>query len=426
MDRVLLRSLPGFLGWLRVRLLEDRLLQVAGSLTFSSLVALVPVLTIALTVFSAFPVIAGFWNAIRGFILANLLPGAASKVMSVYVQQFAENAGQLTALGLVILSVAAVTMMLTIDGTFNRIWRTRRPRPLLQRLLTYWGVLTIGPLLVGASLSLTSWLVSQSMGLLGGVPGAAALALKLVPLVLTCLAFAFLYRTVPNRRVETADAMIGGLTAGLLFETIKALFGVYVRHIPTYKLVYGAFASFPIFLSWIYVSWLIVLLGAELTAALPYLRSGGIRLRRAPGTQLLDAVRLLRLLYQAHRDGKMLYTADLRAGMRMAWEECEAMLERLVAAGWVAPVPGERWVLARDLAEVTLSDVYREFVFNAAHDAHSGESDYEHAGAQLAEDVHDDLGMSLESLFRHGHGNATGLPAPGDPSPRRRHSQQPG
>jgi membrane protein len=395
-----LHTLSDFLHWLHVRLREDRLLQVAGSLTFTTLLALVPVIIVALTVFSAFPAFSGFWSAIRNFIVANLMPGAASRVISVYMEQFAQNAGRLTALGMAILTVTAVMMMLTIEHTFNRIWRVARPRPLLSRMLTYWGVLTIGPLLLGVSLSLTSWLLTQSMGLMGGMRDAQGVLLKLVPLSLTCLAFAFVYRVVPNRKVETGDALIASILAALLFEGMKSLFGVYIKQIPTYKLVYGAFASFPIFLAWMYLSWLVVLLGAELAAALPYMRSGGVRLRRGAGSALLDAVHLLRLLYEAHGQGIVPNTGELRAALKMPWEDCEAMLFQLSDAGWVtAAAGGERWVLSRDLAQVKLSDLYRQFVFNPDGELARGKHGHEDVLARMTTGVHDALTLSLKALF---------------------------
>jgi membrane protein len=409
-----LHTIADFLHWLRVRLLEDRLLQVAGSLTFTTLLALVPVIIVALTVFSAFPAFSGFWSAIRNFIVANLMPGAASRVISVYMEQFAQNAGRLTALGLAILTVTAVMMMLTIEHTFNRIWRVSRPRPLLSRMLTYWGVLTVGPLLLGVSLSLTSWLLTQSMGLMGSLKGGEAALLKIVPLSLTCLAFAFVYRSVPNRKVETGDALVAGVAAGLLFEVMKSLFGAYIKQVPTYKLVFGAFASFPIFLSWLYVSWLIVLVGAELAAALPYLRSGGVRLRRGVGSAVLDAVRLLRLLYDAHGNGVVPTTAELRAALRMPWEACEAMLLQLSDAGWVAAATAERWVLSRDLRQVKLADLYREFVFNPDHELARSRHGFEATLARMTADTHAALQMSLVELFEQS--------APEEEEPRREES----
>jgi membrane protein len=394
-----LRAAVEFAVHLVMRVKEDRLLQVSGGLTFTTLLALVPLLTIALTVFSAFPVFSALSGAIHKFILANLVPAASGRVITVYMHQFAENAGKLTALGLVILSAAAVTTMFTIDRTFNAVWRVRKPRPVVSRLLIYWGALTIGPLLIGASLSLTSWLLSLSMGLTRDIGWAGVTLLKLVPIVLTSLAFAFLYQTVPNRRVAPHDALIGGLAAGLLFEAMKAAFGAYIRQVPTYKLVYGAFASFPIFLVWVYLSWLIILVGAELTAALPYLRSGGIRRRRHPGSQFVDALRLLRMLHEAHLEGEVLSTEQLRSALRLPVEECETLLERLAAAGWAARAANERWVLARAAGEIRLAEVYHEFVFQAQALRADAEAGFENQVVRLAAGIQDDLALTLERVF---------------------------
>jgi membrane protein len=406
-----IRAFIQFLHLLSVRLREDRLIQVAGSLTFTMLLSLVPLLTIALTVFSAFPGFAGLWTAIRSFILTNLVPTMAGKVVGVYMQQFAENAGRLTALGLVMIAVTAVMMMHTIEGTFNTIWRVRRMRPLISRVLIFWGVMTIGPLLIGASLSLTSWLVTESMGLMGDLQRADLILLKLIPAVLTSSAFALLYRTVPNRRVETRDALLGGVFAGVLFEGMKAAFSEYVKQVPGYNLVYGAFASIPIFLTWIFMSWLIILIGAELTAALPYLRTGGVKVRRVPGSQFLEALRLLRLLYQAYMQGGVATTEQLRATSHLPWEECEGLLERMAKAGWVMSGVSDGWGLARDAAEIRLADVYQEFVFHPGAHAEPGDPTFEGRVAQLTMGVHDDLSITLKTLFT--------MPAQG--RPRRMH-----
>jgi membrane protein len=394
-----IRATFEFASHLFARVREDRLAQVSGSLTFTTLLALVPLLTVTLTVFSAFPVFAGFSGAIRNFILENLVPAASGRVITLYMQQFAENAGKLTAVGLAILGVAAVMMMLTIDRTFNTVWRVPKPRPLVSRLLIYWGALTIGPLLIGASLSLTSWIISLSLELTRDIGWAGIVLLKMVPIMLTSAAFAFLYRTVPARGVDVNDAVAGGLVAGLLFEGMKAAFGAYLRQVPTYKLVYGAFASFPIFLLWIYFSWLIILVGAELTAAMPYLRSGGVRRRRLPGNQFVDAVQLLRLLYKAHQKGEVPAIEEVRSALRLPVEDCEGLLERLAAAGWAARAANDHWVLARDADEIRVAEVYHEFVFRA-EGLHSGaEGTFERQLVRLTGGIQEDLSMTLERLF---------------------------
>ena len=380
------------------RIREDRCLQVAGSLTFTTLIALVPLITVAATVFSTFPLFAGFSKAIRQFVEINLMPAPAGRIIGVYMQQFADNAGRLTTWGIAILALSALITMLTIDRAFNTIWRVHRPRTLINRLLIYWAVLTVGPLLIGASLSVTSWLLTLSMGVVHGAEEAELILLRMVPLILTSSAMAFLYRMVPSRRVQTRDAIAGGAVAGLAFEGMKAAFGAYITSIPTYKLVYGAFASFPIFLLWIYFSWLVLVLGAEFTAALPYLRTGGVRLKRRPGEQFIEAARMLRHLYQAHRAGRVTHTEELRVSLRLPFEECEQLLDRLVAAGWVAPTSADGWVLARDAAEIRLADVYRELVFRSDL-AEGAEPSFESLVAQLTRSAHEALSMSLETVF---------------------------
>jgi membrane protein len=227
--------------------------------------------------------------------------------------------------------------------------------------------------------------------------------LKMVPIMLTSAAFAFLYRTVPARSVDVNDAVAGGLVAGLLFEGMKTAFGAYLRQVPTYKLVYGAFASFPIFLIWIYISWLIILAGAVFAAALPYLRRGGVRVRRTLGSEFVDALRLMRLLQQAHVKGQVMTADELRAGVRLPLEQCEDLLERLARPGWVARASGDGWVLARDAAEIRLAEVYRNFVFDpdAVHREH-GERGFEGTVASLTAGMHDKLTITLKTLFaRH-------------------------
>jgi len=412
----LLRAFYEFVVHLYGRVRDDRLLQISGSLTFTTLLALVPLLTVALTVFSAFPVFSAFSDAIRTFVLGSLIPDASGRVVTVYMQQFAENAGKLTAVGLAMLGAAAVMTMFTIDRTFNAVWRVPRPRPLVSRLLIYWGALTIGPLLIGASLSLTSWLLSLSMGLARVPSETTVLLLRLVPLVLTSMAFAFLYRTVPNRSVEVHDAITGGLAAGMLFEGMKTAFSVYIRSVPTYKLVYGAFASFPIFLLWVYFSWLIILVGAELTAALPYLRQGGVRRRTVPGSEFLDATQLLTLLYDAHQRGRVPTTQQLRNATRLPIETCEALLERLAALGWAARATNDSWVLARDAKEIRLSEVHREFVFRTDR-LKGADGSLDHRLVELITELQEDLSVTLAELLERA---APERPRPPTPERSRR------
>ena len=249
------------------RLFEERLTQAAGSLTYTTLLALVPLLTIALSLATAFPVFDRAIGLVQDYVVENFLPDAGLDVFTDQLSDFAAAAGRLTAIGVGGLTVTAVMMMLTIDDTLNRIFRVERKRPLVQRVLMYWAVLTLGPLLIGAGLSMTTALVVHSFGMLD-LDNVAESVLRMLPFVLTWIALASLYVVVPNRPVRVRDALFGGFLAGAVFEVAKRGFAIYVSHFPTYRLIYGTFATVLIFLVWLYVSWLIVLAGATFTAML--------------------------------------------------------------------------------------------------------------------------------------------------------------
>jgi membrane protein len=396
------KLLANFVVLVYRRFKEERCFQLCGSLTFTTLLALVPLITIMLTVVTAFPVFNDIVEVLRGFVTTNLVPEASSNLISVYMQQFSDNAARLTALGIVLLAVTSIMLMLTIDRAFNTIWRVKRPRPLIQRVLIYWSVLTIGPLLVGGSLSLTSWLVTQSMGLGKQAPELTIAVLKLVPLMLTSVAFGFLYRTVPNRQVTVLDAAVGGIIAAFAFEAMKIGFGHFVARIATYKLVYGTFASLPIFLMWIYLSWVVVVFASVITAVLPYWRTGGVLLKQPPGAQFVEAVEILKMLCRAYVDGRVLNLQQLRMAVKLSWEDAETILDKLVAAGWVAKLQGNGWVLARDASAIRVGDVFRMFVFGRDAADVSEDSTLRRLVSSIAGNVDGELDFSLKELLAGG------------------------
>ncbi|GAO35079.1 ribonuclease BN [Sulfuricella sp. T08] len=361
------RVIP-FLRLVRRRFKEDRCVQFAASLTYTTLLALVPIVTIALTVLSAFPVFTDLMTQLKVFILGNFVPISAGKIISVYMQQFSQKAAHLTALGIGLLTVTAFMLMLTIDHAFDVIWRVRRKRPLLRRFLIYWAALTLGPLLIGVSLSLTSYLVSLPLGLAKDVPVVGMVTLKIVSIGLTIFAFALLYRIVPSRPVLPFHALIGGVVAGIAFELMKKVFALYVTHFPTYTLVYGAFASVPLFLIWIYLSWLVVLSGAVIAATLPYwntsIRQGG----EAAGRKFFAALAVLKTIYQAHQAGETFSLQRLLDESDLGLEEIEDILDRLSEVNWVGSVEGGDWTLTRSAETIRLADVYRVFVFDPGQD----------------------------------------------------------
>ncbi len=389
------------------RFIEDRCVQIASSLTFTTLLALVPIITVALTIVSAFPVFESLIGHLQRFLMNNILPESVSSITG-YTAQFSENATQLTAVGIVFVAVTALMLMFTIDGAFNHIWRASRPRALLQRILVYWTVLTIGPLFVGASLSLTSYLVRLSLGLIDDPPGVGLLMLRFVSLLLTSVALGLLYWTVPNRPVLKRDALLGGVAAGICFEAMNQGFSFYIAHFPTYKLVYGAFAALPVFLLWIYLSWLIVIGGAVLAALLPEWRERAGQSRPVPGSDFFDTLQVLKTLWRAHKTGEIVALSKLHPVVKVRVDHLEQILAALSGAGWVARSGPGGWVLSHDAATIKVEDIYRLFVFRT--DAHVPAR---HASAELDSLVYEistrigcNLQMSLDELFRQTEKNA--------------------
>jgi membrane protein len=255
------------------RFREARCVDAASNLAFTTLIAIVPLLAIGFAIVSAFPVFGEFTEQLRAFATSTLLPEAADRVVSVYLSEFAANAARVSVIGLAVLVVTAMVLVLTIESAFHDIWRTGNVGRRAPRLAVYGMLVTVGPMLIGAGLWLTSLLVSWSMGWFSYLDELVLIALGLVPFALTIVAFGLLYRALPNQPVRFGDAAIGGLVAGVLFELTKRAFGFYVTHIGGYHAIYGAFATVPIFLMWVYLSWLVVLMGAVLVAVMPAMRA---------------------------------------------------------------------------------------------------------------------------------------------------------
>lgn len=345
------------------RFYEERGLQTAGSLTYTTLLSLVPLFTVALAVSTAFPVFDDTVGALQEFVLENFLPDARGiDTIADQITAFTQNAGRLTAIGLGFFFVTAVMLMMTIDVSLNRLFRVQRSRPLVQQVLIYWAVLTLGPVLIGGSLSMTSFAVGASLGWLQ-LGFAADVVLGVLPFIFTCAALTLLYGIVPYRAVKLRDALIGGVVAGIAFELAKRGFAIYLARFPTYTLIYGAFATIPIFLLWLYLSWVVVLAGATLTAMLPAYRlaEGG----PLPGRDFMDALIVLSVLARTQEKGGPMRLAQISNQVRVVPHRCEAVLERAGRLGWTARTDKDGWVLARDADDLRVADLYRAFAFDA-------------------------------------------------------------
>lgn len=338
------RYLSALLQWpwlatfqtLRLRFAEARLGQTAGSLTFTTLISLVPLLTVMLALFTAFPIFASFQQALEKYFLQSLIPPNIAKPVLASLTQFAAKANRLGLVGLIVLGGTALALMFTIDRTLNTIWRVKRPRPMVQRVLVYWAALTLGPLLLGASLTLTGYAISVGKGLMIDLPGDLKLLIRALELLVLSVAVGGLFHYMPNTQVRWRHALAGGLFVALAFDLAKALLAWYVKQVPTFSTLYGAFATVPIFLIWLYLGWVIMLVGALLAANLPALSGRMLHRPEAPGLPLELALELLRELWSGQRRGEPgASLQELARRLRIDPLQLEPALDALLALDWL-------------------------------------------------------------------------------------------
>jgi membrane protein len=367
----------------RRRLGEEQLQQVAGGLTFTTTLALVPLLTIVLAIFTTFPIFNNFRAALEAYFVQTMMPRGIAQTITGNLTQFASKAKGLSAVGAVMLFFTSAAMMGMIERTFNQIWKVRRVRPLGQRVVIYWALVTLGPLLFGLSITATTQLFVATGGLTHVSPVLTSIFYTLASVALTGGAYTLLYMLVPNKFVDWRDAMWGGLMAAIAFEVAKRLFAMFIRQFPTYAVIYGALAALPLFLTWIYLSWMITLVGALLTAALPVVKYERWWYKPVPGGAFVDAMAILKVLHGSARinDTALVSSATIRAHTRFGYDEMTSLLERMLAAGWVGRVQldatrrarwgkgvvenADNWVLLANVDKLRLADVYRMFVFKS-------------------------------------------------------------
>jgi membrane protein len=354
-DRLRARAFAHFL-W--QRFLEDRCLQAAGALAYTSLFALVPLFATVLAILTAFPVYSEWRQGVTEFVFRNFLP-AAGDVVQNYFTGFAENASKATAIGILVLLFSSVSLMLSIEDTFNRIWRVTTARPAVARVILYWTVLTLGPLLLVATIALSSYVFALPLLEASEAESLKTHALHIAPFVLQFLLLLVAYALIPHRRVYVRHALVGALLATILIELAKRGFAAYIAH-SSYEQVYGTLAIVPIFIFWIYLSWTLVLLGASVTsslAAFDYRPPGAPRLRE--GEEFVGLLRVLARFAQAQREGYTLHSAQLCALEPFLTDDLvQRYLGDLERAGMIQRNESGGWLLSRDLATLTLYDLY--------------------------------------------------------------------
>jgi len=249
------------------RMGEDRLTVSAGYMAYVTLLSLVPLVTVVLSAFSSFPGFSQVGETLQQFVIKNFVP-AAGEIVARYLNEFVANAGKMTAVGVSFLFVVAIMLISAIDKSLNHTFKIKTKRPMMIAFSIYWMVLTLGPILIGTSIALSSYLTSLSLLQSGVASDLFTTLLRGLPFVLTTLTFMGLYTLVPNTRVRLRHALVGAAAASILFELSKKVFALYVTHFPSYQLIYGALAVVPILFVWVYFSWCIVLFGAQVTATL--------------------------------------------------------------------------------------------------------------------------------------------------------------
>ena len=348
---------------LRQRFREDRLGQTAGSLTFTTTIALVPMVTVALAVLTAFPMFSDFQVVLQKRLVESLVPDNISRQVLGYLTQFASKASRLGAVGVTALLLSALALVFTIDRTLNAIWRVRKRRPLAHSMFLYWTAITLGPLLMGASLVMMSQFVAASRGVVPDGLGSLRWLLSTVEFLLLAWGVSALYRFVPYTHVRGSHAWVGGVWVAAATEVARKVLAYYFGQMPTYSVVYGAFATLPILLIWIYLAWAIVLMGAVLVANLPSLLGGISRDGRSVGWRFQLAVEVLQRLQLART------TDEHGASMSTLCEELaldplqiEDVLATLVDLDWIARLSESvdaRQSHVREARYVMLADPHR-------------------------------------------------------------------
>ena len=349
--------------WQRFR--EVRLGMTASSLTFTTVLALVPLFTLGLAIFTAFPIFAKVQDQLQRWLIDSLVPESISRQVLGSLTQFSKKANRLGLVGLVAVVMTSLALLVTIDRTLGQIWRVNRQRPWAQRVLIYWAGLTLGPLFLGGSLAISSYLFTGYLSdYANWLPVTVRSLLDVVEFGLLAVTVTGLYYYLPNTRVDWRHALMGGVAVALGLELAKKLLAIYLAQMPTYSAIYGAFSAVPILLVWIYVAWVVVLLGAVLTASLPEIGRQAKRQVDGPGWSFRLALEVLKLLNDARVNSPQgLRLNDMASQLQIEHRHAIRVVDALNELGWIGRIEQanakaeSNWVLLIDVATTPLSDL---------------------------------------------------------------------
>ena len=347
-----------FFRFLSRNVLDDRLFEAAGALSFTTVFALVPLSMVVFGVLSAFPMFQEWSRKLSTYIFANFVPSSA-RAVEASLQTFADNAEKLTTVGVVALVVSLLITLTSVETTFNRIWRVKAPRPKFSRFLVYWTVLTLGAMVAAASLALSTRLFALEM--FETRPGRALedLMLRLAPLAIELAAFTMLYRVVPHRTVHWRHAFAGAVLAVLLFELVKGGLGLFFGTFRSYESIYGTVAFVPIFLLWVFLGWVAVLLGASFGSSISAFRYQPVAMRLPEGYELYGILRMLGRFTEAREKGEGLHSDDIERQEPMLTDALvQQLLAQLEEIKLLTRAETGEWLLARDLEDLSLAELY--------------------------------------------------------------------
>ena len=326
----------------------------AAALTYTTLFAVVPLLTVSYAMLSAIPTFQGVGDTMQQWVFNNFVP-ATGEVVYDYMRDFTTHARALTSIGVVFLVVTSIMMMKNIEAAFNRIWRVTEPRKGVSSFLLYWAVLSLGPLLLGLGILLTSYITALPFYTSATEVVGRGRVLSVVPMLLSAVAFTLLYAAVPNCRVPVLNALIGGVLAAISFELAKRGFAFFVTQFPSYQLIYGAFAAVPLFLAWIFICWVIILLGAELTRYLTIYHKASNE-KREP--HLYTVLSVLYQLWQAQQRGVPLQDSTLlKRTESLDQGRWDRYVQLLTEGGVIRRTEEGSYLLSRDLSSFTIDQL---------------------------------------------------------------------
>ncbi|MFC7301415.1 YihY family inner membrane protein [Cognatiluteimonas weifangensis] len=342
--------------WRRFR--DDRLFEAAGALSYTTVFALVPLSMVAFGVLSGFPVFEKWGEQLTRYVFDNFVPSSA-RAVEQYLSEFLANTGQLTTVGVIALVISVLITLTSVEAAFNRIWRVKTARPRFGRFLVYWTVLTLGALGAAASLALSTQFFA--LAVFQTEPGRAleALMLRLAPMAIELAAFAAIFRMVPHRTVQWRHAVAGAVLSVALFELLRWGLGLYLGSFGSYQKIYGKLAAAPILLLWIYFGWVSILLGASFAASMSAFRYQPAAMRLPEGYELYGLLRLLGRFAEYRRQGRGLHSDQIQQLEPILTDAMiQESLGQLAAIGVVSRAESGEWLLARDLDDLSMADLY--------------------------------------------------------------------